>query len=341
MIDDEALGSGTFRGHNNQNGDGVGIGGKNQDPLSYVEKSALSMVLFLREICISSINEIKYQMNLINDIECNILHDNQIQNQNQNVPQKLNDANFSGKRKENSSYQPNFETPVSLLQSERTPGLTSTSPKGNNNKFHHGEYNARNLEGEFELGKNITGANYKEMNNEEEKEKEKGKGPQYVDTKESKILNQRNNNNNNNDNDNDNDNDNNMKQKNQKEVINVQKLSSAHIALKAAVSMASQPSLRRLMIAGGEGKIFMYFSVFLVFLYFPVFPVFLFFLGVSVFIHLFLPLYYFLFCLVLSCLVLSCLVLSCLALSCLSPVTLQPTYLNFLLQAYPAHTFMA
>ena len=70
---------------------GDGTGGKISDPLSYVERTALSMVLFLRETCVCGINEMRFQLSLMNNTK-----NQQYDIDNQNFHSKLNDANFSG-----------------------------------------------------------------------------------------------------------------------------------------------------------------------------------------------------------------------------------------------------
>ena len=204
--DNDAPGMDTLRGKNNPMGDGTG--GKISDPLSYVERTALSMVLFLRETCVCGINEMRFQLSLMNNTK-----NQQYDIDNQNFHSKLNDANFSGVGKRGDVYQTNYETPV--LQSQRTPTANSSSSgsRGNNNNP-VGQFNRRNLIGEFESGKHNEGSDYK-GNNSPKKSLSDGKSG---------------------------------------DSISLPRLSSACVALKAAISMASQPSLRRLIIAGGECK---------------------------------------------------------------------------------------
>ena len=225
---------GTFRGKNNPMGDGTA--GKTQDPLSYVERTALSMVLFLRKTCVCGVHEMKFQLSLVNNTRN---QHNDIDNQ--KSPSKLNDANFSGVGKMGDVRQLNYETPV--LQSQRTPTINSSSSgsKGNQN-IPSGQYNGRNLIGEFESGKQNDGSDYKGRARREERDNNSPKKTIFDGQS--------------------------------RDSISFPRLSSACVALKAGISMASQPSLRRLIVAGGECKIllfiylFIYFFIFILLLFY-------------------------------------------------------------------------
>ena len=173
--------SGNFRDQKNDQKNGNG-NGKYPDilSLSYIEKSALSMVIFLRNTCICGTSELRYQLNLICNAGIN-LQNEILQIQNQNFQQN-----------EYSVNRENRENPISE------------------------KLNGRNLEGEFEnqnLNQNQNQINYQSQLNKGNK------------------GNQR-----------------------RKDTINVSRFISACTAVRAAVSMASQPSLRRLMVAGGKGE---------------------------------------------------------------------------------------
>jgi hypothetical protein len=100
--------------------------GKNMEPLSYVEKAALSLVLFLREACIAAASELNHQLSTI-------LSSTDIENWSNRGPQDPGsvleygsgpgskpDPNFSGFGK---SSNRNNNSDISVLQGQSTPGI--------------------------------------------------------------------------------------------------------------------------------------------------------------------------------------------------------------------------
>lgn len=187
-------------------------GVKKSDPLSYVEKSALSMVLFLREACIAGGREVRDQLkNMINNNNGQIPHSGPgsgISSSSSISPMykiPLGDASFSGVGK--------VVTTPSVLQANltpNTPGFRDPNTPGLRDPRTLTPYNARNLNGEFDSDRR---------------------------TDDDELIDDIRNTNYNN---------------SVSGVLNVSRLLSGCVSLRASVSMASQPSLRRLMVSGGE-----------------------------------------------------------------------------------------
>ena len=144
--------------------DGDSLGGKardqngvkKSDPLSYVEKSALSMVLFLREACIAGGREVRDQLkNMINNNNGQIPHSGPGSGINSGISSSssvspmykipLGDASFSGVGK--------VVTTPTVLQANltpNTPGFRDPNTPGLRDQRTLTPYNARNLNGEFD-----------------------------------------------------------------------------------------------------------------------------------------------------------------------------------------------
>jgi hypothetical protein len=174
-------------------------GTKSPDPLSYVEKAALSMVLFLRAACVGGASELRHQLDLISPRSATA--------QGGGTPSPSRPSEREGVFTGASKGQ---NTPT-VLQGAQTPS------SGQRNQI--SPYNGRNLDGEFESGRrkedgDVTGYDRR-------RPEDKGKGDK-------------------------------ARAEDGSATLNIARLSSASVALRAAVGMASQPSLRRLMIAGAD-----------------------------------------------------------------------------------------
>ena len=174
-------------------------GTKSSDPLSYVEKAALSMVLFLRAACVGGASELRHQLDLISPRSAIT--------QGGGTPSPSRPSEREGAFTVASKGQ---NTP-SVLQGSQTPS------SGQRNQI--SPYNGRNLDGEFESGRRKEDSDV--AGHDRRRPEEKGKGDKARTEDGSATL-------------------------------NIARLSSASVALRAAVGMASQPSLRRLMIAGAD-----------------------------------------------------------------------------------------
>ena len=200
--------------------DGDSLGGKardqngvkKSDPLSYVEKSALSMVLFLREACIVGGREVRDQLKYMlsnSNIQTPLISPGSGTSSSSFISPMnripLGDAMFSGVGKIHST--PNV---LQANQTPITPGLRD--PKTLT------PYNSRNLNGEFDSDRRVDDDDVVvDIRSNIGVNVGVGVGVGGVNG-----------------------------------VLDVSRLLSGCVSLRAAVSMASQPSLRRLMVSGGE-----------------------------------------------------------------------------------------
>lgn len=173
-------------------------GGKSSDPLSYVEKAALSMVLFLRAACVGGASELRHQLDLISPRSASALGAGAGGTPSPSRPSER-DGTHRG-----------LGTP-SALQAGQTPSSGHRSQIS--------AYNGRNLEGEFESGRRKEDGDASGY--DRRRPEDRGKGDR-------------------------------AKAEDGAATLSIARLSSASVALRAAVGMASQPSLRRLMIAGAD-----------------------------------------------------------------------------------------
>ena len=172
-------------------------GAKPVEPLSYVEKAALSMVLFLREACVNGASELRFQLSIVSTGGCVAGRQDEMWS----PPPRADRGNpaFTGMGK-------GQNTP-SVLQAVTPSSPRSRTPFG------------RNLDGEFESGRR--GEDSEANTSDSHTADEHGDGGKGFDESGVKTL-------------------------------SIVRLLSAAATLRAAAGMASQPSLRRLMVAGGD-----------------------------------------------------------------------------------------
>ena len=175
-------------------------GAKPVEPLSYVEKAALSMVLFLREACVNGASEMRFQLGIVSTGGCVSGRQDEMWS----PPSRADRGNpaFTGMGKGQSTPQ--------VLQA-----VTPSSPRSRT------PFNGRNLDGEFESGRR--GDDSETYTNDSRRADDHVDGGKGHDDNSPKTL-------------------------------SIARLLSAAATLRSAAGMASQPSLRRLMMAGGDDE---------------------------------------------------------------------------------------
>ena len=178
-------------------------GSKPVEPLSYVEKAALSMVLFLREACVNGASELRFQLSIVSTGGCVAGRQDDMWS----PPSRTDRANpaFTG-----------------MGKGQNTPSvLQAGTPSSPRSRTPFGLCNGRNLDGEFESGRR--GDDTETHMNDSRRTDDHSDASKGYDEGGVKTL-------------------------------SVSRLLSAAATLRAAAGMASQPSLRRLMVAGGDDE---------------------------------------------------------------------------------------
>lgn len=173
------------------------------EPLSYVEKAALSMVLFLREACVNGASELRFQLSIVSTGGCVAGRQDELWS----PPSRTDRANpaFTG-----------------MGKGQNTPSvLQAGTPSSPRSRTPFGLCNGRNLDGEFESGRR--GDDSETHMNDSRRTDDHSDASKGYDEGGVKTL-------------------------------SVSRLLSAAATLRAAAGMASQPSLRRLMVAGGDDE---------------------------------------------------------------------------------------